>query len=444
MKKINTILLILLFEGISYSQPWQEQVSGVTSQLTGISAVDAINAWICGYNGVVLRTTNTGTNWFNVSGNGIPATILLVNIFGLNQTSAITAGYIGSNTWVYRTTNSGANWTQVFTQTGGFINSVHIRLDGTGFMMGDPVGGRWSLWRTTNNGASWDSTGLYLPQAGSEAGYNNCLSVAGNRIWFGTNNSRIYNTTNNGASWVIQNVSPFTNITAIWFDENGSPTGYCGGDSILKTTNHGANWFSIGGPGSGLIVGVAGLTMWGGNLWYVRSGSPIIYFGFGTGQWLIDNTAPAGTYRHVATDRIPNFPYLAYAVRTNGGISFKQVFVQGIKSLGGNIPEKFKLHQNYPNPFNPVTKIKFDIASVGTVHLPVPQAGRTVRLAVYDIVGREIANLVNEKLNPGTYEVNWDASAYPSGVYFYKLTVGDASTSLSTSFTETKKMVLIK
>ncbi|MCI0448288.1 MAG: T9SS type A sorting domain-containing protein [Chlorobi bacterium] len=310
-------------------------------------------------------------------------------------------------------------------------------------MMGDPVGARWSLWRTTNSGASWDSTGLYLPQAGSEAGYNNCLSVAGSRIWFGTNNTRIYNTTNNGASWVIQNVSPYTSITSIWFDENGSSTGYCGGDSILKTTNYGTNWFSIGGPGTGLIVGVAGLTMWGGNVWYVRSGSPIIYFGFGTGQWMIDNTAPAGTYRHVATDRIPNFPYLAFAVRTNGGISYKQVFVQGIKMVEGSIPEKFYLGQNYPNPFNPVTKIRFVIPPAETHSIS------SVQLIVFDMLGREITTLVNERLNPGTYEVSWDASNYPpgggqvpSGVYFYKLIVGDNTN--NGGFTETKKMVLIK
>ena len=115
----------------------------------------------------------------------------------------------------------------------------------------------------------------------------------------------------------------------------------------------------------------------------------------------------------------------------------KIIFVRNpVGIINNSSAVKFELHQNYPNPFNPVTKIKFDIASVGTVHLPVPQAGRTVRLTVYDILGKEIAELVNDELNPGTYEVNWDASNYPSGVYYYKLTAGD--------FTDTKKMVLIK
>lgn len=97
----------------------------------------------------------------------------------------------------------------------------------------------------------------------------------------------------------------------------------------------------------------------------------------------------------------------------------------GIISSSNEIPEKFSLSQNYPNPFNPKTNIKFQIAKSGNV-----------KLTVFDILGREIAVLVNQQLIPGTYEVNWDGSNYPSGVYFYRLTVGD--------FTQTRKMVLIK
>jgi len=101
----------------------------------------------------------------------------------------------------------------------------------------------------------------------------------------------------------------------------------------------------------------------------------------------------------------------------------------GIEPISNKVPAEFKLQQNYPNPFNPVTKIKFDIATVGAVP-------RTVRLVIYDVLGREIATLVNEELQPGTYEVEWDASNYPSGVYYYRL--------VSADYSDTKKMVLIK
>jgi hypothetical protein len=89
------------------------------------------------------------------------------------------------------------------------------------------------------------------------------------------------------------------------------------------------------------------------------------------------------------------------------------------------VPKEFKLEQNYPNPFNPTTNIKFQISKSGFV-----------KMVVYDILGREIATLVNESLSPGTYEVEWDATIYPSGVYYYKLA--------ATNYTETRKMVLIE
>jgi mannose/cellobiose epimerase-like protein (N-acyl-D-glucosamine 2-epimerase family) len=85
----------------------------------------------------------------------------------------------------------------------------------------------------------------------------------------------------------------------------------------------------------------------------------------------------------------------------------------------------YKLEQNYPNPFNPVTNIKFTIA-----------AESKVTMIIYDALGREVTELVNEQKPPGSYEIKWDASALPSGIYFYQINAG--------SFTETRKMVLIK
>jgi S-formylglutathione hydrolase FrmB len=88
-------------------------------------------------------------------------------------------------------------------------------------------------------------------------------------------------------------------------------------------------------------------------------------------------------------------------------------------------PTNFELFQNYPNPFNPVTKIKYQ--------LPISSK---VKIAVYDLLGKELSVLVNDNLIPGNYEVEWNAVNYPSGVYFYKLTAGD--------YVQTKKMILVK
>ena len=89
----------------------------------------------------------------------------------------------------------------------------------------------------------------------------------------------------------------------------------------------------------------------------------------------------------------------------------------GIKNISTEIPAKYSLSQNYPNPFN--------VVRLGDV-----------KIVVYDIMGREVLTLVNESMQPGTYETTFDASSLSSGIYFYTLTAGD--------FKESKRMIFIK
>ena len=90
-----------------------------------------------------------------------------------------------------------------------------------------------------------------------------------------------------------------------------------------------------------------------------------------------------------------------------------------------DIPSGFNLSQNYPNPFNPTTKIKFAIPEEGSVSIKI-----------YNALGNEVKTIVNEQMKSGSYEVTFDASQLPSGIYFYKLQAN--------SFAATKKMVLLK
>jgi hypothetical protein len=97
----------------------------------------------------------------------------------------------------------------------------------------------------------------------------------------------------------------------------------------------------------------------------------------------------------------------------------------GIVNIGTETPLSYSLSQNYPNPFNPSTTIKFSLPKTSNIEL-----------IIYDELGRVVSTLVNQQLNPGNFEVNWDASNYTSGIYFYRLATGD--------YTKTMKMVLIK
>ncbi|MCX6163612.1 MAG: T9SS type A sorting domain-containing protein [Ignavibacteriae bacterium] len=149
------------------------------------------------------------------------------------------------------------------------------------------------------------------------------------------------------------------------------------------------------------------------------------------------------------SDSVPG----SYANYSGNGISFaKYMFVRigtpavGISNINSNIPGEYKLYQNYPNPFNPSTIIKFQIpklSSPNANNLSSPHAlgGDLVTLKIYDILGKEVATLVNEKLSPGTYEIPFSISQFSdnqlsSGIYFYKLETDN--------FTDTKRMLMIK
>jgi hypothetical protein len=111
---------------------------------------------------------------------------------------------------------------------------------------------------------------------------------------------------------------------------------------------------------------------------------------------------------------------------TSGDIAVvKYSQLVGIENIESELPNDFSLSQNYPNPFNPATNIKFSI--------PVSS---NVKITVFDVQGKLVDELVNKEMNPGVYVVDWDASALSSGTYFYTIR--------TESFTETKKMILIK
>lgn len=100
-------------------------------------------------------------------------------------------------------------------------------------------------------------------------------------------------------------------------------------------------------------------------------------------------------------------------------------FITSVKNISNEIPNRFFLQQNFPNPFNPSTVIRYELA-----------VNSFAVLKIYDVLGNEISTLVNEKQNAGTYEAEWQANNFPSGIYFYKL---DAE-----NFSGTKQMVLLK
>jgi hypothetical protein len=216
------------------------------------------------------------------------------------------------------------------------------------------------------------------------------------------------------------------NSYAIWFS---GAEGLFGGANMLRTSDYGFNWSSVTTLGTGNFGGITGTHIPVNSpviyemLHYVRSDNKIYFTTSNATNWQIIYTSPNGIYTYITSIRSGvGSPF--WAIRNNGGISYRDR-MGGIKIINSNTPETYTLYQNYPNPFNPRTVFRFALSIAGMTNL-----------RVFYILGRGVTTLLTEQLKPGTYEVDFDGTNYPSGVYFYKLETG--------KFVKTKKMVLIK
>ncbi len=224
----------------------------------------------------------------------------------------------------------------------------------------------------------------------------------------------IITTTKNGVSYYL----PTTNGGGLWnldYTLGGTANGNNKAFTWCNTSSRGLNsiiatWVSNDGDSINVRRGVINFL---GTTLYKRNSNTA-------------STSVSPTCMIYSPNTTTNLSAIAYAGFGPTNIYANQEgLLTGINNNGGEVPETYSLSQNYPNPFNPVTNIKFTIPTSGLVNI-----------TLFDIMGREIATIVNQNLTLGSYTADFDASKLSSGVYFYKLTSG--------SFTDTKKMMLVK
>jgi hypothetical protein len=168
--------------------------------------------------------------------------------------------------------------------------------------------------------------------------------------------------------------------------------------------------------GGNIFYDSAGTATFGVNSRVVINGGTTYYFRGWTGSGSGSYTSPDSTgVDSVVTITMDN-PVIETARWTT---------TVGINQLSSIIPDKFNLYNNYPNPFNPSTVIKFDVAK-----------NQLVKLTVYNMLGKEVSNLVNENLAPGSYSVNFDGANLASGMYFYRIE--------TPGYSQTMRMILVK
>jgi hypothetical protein len=203
------------------------------------------------------------------------------------------------------------------------------------------------------------------------------------------------------------------------------------GAHIFRTTNYGTNWISISGnlpdaPINEVVID----PFTSGKLYIGTDYGVMVTTNLGQSWAIMGNGLPSNVPVHDLTIHAPTAKMIAW---THGRSTFS-IDIAAIQGIGSqsNIANDFKLYQNYPNPFNPSTKIKFSIPQNGNTKLD----NGIVTLKIYNILGREIETLMNEKLNAGTYEIKFSGDKLASGIYFYKLTTD--------KYSETKKMIFMK
>ena len=401
MKKIIFTLLIIHFSILIANAQWVQMSNGMGTNKNVWSLAASGDNIFAGTNFGVYISTNNGESWSLTSLNNQSGHVLLINENNI---------YAGTFHGVFKSINNGQNWVQI-----GLNNRSiwALTIQGNNIFAGTDFG--HGVYRSTNNGLSWTQTSL------GDTNFISSLVMSGNNIFAGdwASNS-VFLSSDTGNTWTQISLggTPIEVVFCLAVKGNFIFAGVDNG-GVFRSSNGGFNWMqtslNMGGVtsfaikdnyifASDFLFGEVYLSSNNGTSWELKNqglGNQIdIYSLTTTSQYIFAGT-DSSIWRRSFTEII------------------------GIQKISELVPSSFSLYQNYPNPFNPKTKIKMEIAKLGDV-----------KLVVYDLLGREITKLVNEKLKPGTYEVTFDGSNYASGVYFYKLVTND--------FSETKKMLMIK
>jgi photosystem II stability/assembly factor-like uncharacterized protein len=369
-----------------------------------------------------MTSTNGGVDWNQrTTGDGGYTIVDPVN------TNFVYGQYVNGS--IQRSNNAGVSFTNITPSgsTGGLFYNPYEMAPGDHNTI---VFGRADIWKTTN--AQTASTGSGWTQIATTGVVGGSVSAIGiswtniNKIYIGTSNGRILVTTNNGSSWSTLTGYPYVSDFVV---DNANDNicyatlGGTGGQHVLKTTDGGATWNNI----------TSNLPNIAANSIVLRTATPrmiIVGTDIGVFQSIDEGASWVSFNSGLPAVEVYDMKYkqaagiILAATHGRGCWTFDLGSVLGVDPYSV-IPKEYSLSQNFPNPFNPETKIKFGVPKPGSV-----------KLNIYDASGRVVSELINQNMNPGTFEVTWNASNYSSGVYFYKIE--------SEGFTETKKMILIK
>ncbi|OGU76607.1 MAG: hypothetical protein A2V93_00665 [Ignavibacteria bacterium RBG_16_34_14] len=428
---------------------WKQIQSPVNQKLYEIFFSDSLNGWASGDSGTVIKTTDGGLNW-NVLNSIVNSTIW--DIYFLNKDLGWMISWQAEvppyGSLIHKTTNGGEDWTtQEFRGEDIFINVIHF-TDSLNGVVGTSNNLIVPLFYTTNGGLEWSPSDIfpdtafygYLPVSDfnfitPEIAYacGGAVDIAG----------VIWKTSNGGFSWSADSTVAPDPINDLYVFDSLEVVGIGGdieffyGVGLVRTTDGGDFWNYKELEILGVAHSLGFRTPYEG--WAPLGSIQTFIYSDDSGYTWQEIPTPNNTaiFDLVFIDSTKGF-----AVGDSGVILKYEYKPNDVNDELINNPNSFYLYQNYPNPFNPSTIIRYTIPSFTLSEVE----GSLVTLKVYDVLGNEVATLVNEEKKPGVYEVEFSAkggsasggNAYDlsSGVYFYQFRAGE--------FISTKKLVLVK
>ncbi len=370
------------------------------------------------HGGGVFRSLNLGNNW-------IPMNNQLENTVIYTLTQAENYLFAGTYGGVFRAI-PGSSWSAVNT---GLSDSIVFALNynGTNLFAGTQSGG---IYRSSNLGTQWTKlSGIIL----NDTVY--ALANIGSDIFASTRKNGFVKSTDNGDSWQIINTGfssiPYSLALAVRGNNLYSSVFYGSPNTgVYKTSDYGASWNWITNPVSEASYNVYTYLNNIFASYYNFSGGLIRYSTNDGANWSTATPNPANWGQNCDVKCIRAFEGYLYAGTSRKSLWKTQLSqLVNANSISQNVPKGFRLLQNYPNPFNPVTVIPFEISEAAAISLKI-----------FDVRGREIKEILNEKRGPGSYQINFDGSALSTGVYFCRMT----AIAKSREFIQTNKMVLIR
>jgi ligand-binding sensor domain-containing protein len=335
------------------------------------------------------------------------------------------------------------------------VRAVHVAENGDLF-----AGTAGGVFRSTNNGGTWSKFGTttiltkaladlpngalltgtnsgvvkYVPDGSSFATMNTGLvSRSVNALWAGTDGRTFVGTEDglyrlDSITWVPMSVSGGT-LKVVHIAAFGQTLALAARDSgVYVSTDNGQLWqHKTAGMENLSVTGIVLTSQ--DQLYAATEQNGVFAATTGSTLW----TAAAGGLNDLRLKALALGPggYL-YAASDSGALSRTSTPLVAVRDLPRTEPAKFVLDQNYPNPFNPTTSIGYTVAGTGQEALGTSW----VKLSVYDMLGREVAVLVNERMQPGSYETRFDAGRLASGVYLFRLTAGN--------YIQTRSMLFLK